>query len=64
LNVHAGLARFPDDGLTLDALVSKADIRALEGPSTRRPANGNGNGRVSPRPEVSAAATHEEKVGP
>jgi hypothetical protein len=64
LSVHAGLARFPDDGLTLDALVSRAGIRALEGPSTRRPANGNanGNGRVSPRPEVKAAAAHEEKV--
>jgi len=75
LSVHAGLARFPDDGLTLDALVSKAGIRALEGPPTRRPAhvnangnananahgNANGNGRVSPRPQV-RAATHEEKV--
>jgi hypothetical protein len=64
LNVHAGLARFPDDGLTLDALVSRAGIRALEGPSTRRPANGtaNGNGHLSPRPEVRAAASREEKV--
>lgn len=64
LNVHAGLARFPDDGLTLDALVSRAGIRALEGPSTRRPANerSNGNGRASPRPEITAAATHDERV--
>ncbi len=65
LNVHAGLARFPDDGLTLDALVSKAGIRALEGPSTRRPANGkggaNGNGHApAPRPEVRAATEVEE----
>jgi hypothetical protein len=68
LNVHAGLARFPDDGLTLDALVSKAGIRALEGPSTRRPANGangaNGNGRITPRAEVRAAEAHEESVSP
>jgi hypothetical protein len=77
LNVHAGLARFPDDGLTLDALVSKAGIRALEGPSTRRPANGanangangangnggNGNGRIAAR-AMRAAEAHEESVTP
>jgi hypothetical protein len=60
LSVHAGLARFPDDGLTLDALVSKAGIRALEGPSTRRPANGNG--RMHPRAEVKAAEAHDESA--
>ncbi|MGE0160393.1 MAG: hypothetical protein AB7T31_13365 [Gemmatimonadales bacterium] len=76
LNVHAGLARFPDDGLTLDALVSRAGIRALEGPPTRRPANGtngtngtngahaaNGkNGHApKPRPEVLVAERQEEQ---
>jgi hypothetical protein len=80
LNVHAGLARFPDDGLTLDALVSRAGIRALEGPSTRRPANGSANGSngsigsngsngrnghaPSPRAEVRAAERQEERVTP
>jgi len=62
LTVHAGLARFPDDGLTLDALVTRAGVRALEGPSTRRPANGNG--RVEPRAELNAAEAHEESVTP
>jgi hypothetical protein len=73
LHVHAGLARFPDDGLTLDALVTRAGIRALEGPSVRRPANGangtNGtNGRnghaPSPRAEIVAAERQEERVTP
>jgi hypothetical protein len=70
LNVHAGLARFPDDGLTLDALVSKAGIRALEGPSTRRPANvANGkNGHAPlPRADLRAAQKREalrKKVSP
>jgi hypothetical protein len=68
LNVHAGLARFPDDGLTLDALVTRAGIRALEGPSTRRPANGATNGRnghgPTPRAEVRAAEHQEERVTP
>jgi hypothetical protein len=68
LNVHAGLARFPDDGLTLDALVSRAGIRALEGPPTRRPANGASNGRnghgPTPRAEVLAAEQQEERVTP
>jgi hypothetical protein len=72
LNVHAGLARFPDDGLTLDALVSRAGIRALEGPSTRRPANATSNGTANgrnghgptPRAEVIAAEQQEERVTP
>jgi hypothetical protein len=70
LNVHAGLARFPDDGLTLDALVTRAGIRALEGPSTRRPANGvaNGHGKnghgPTPRAEVLTAEQQEERVTP
>ena len=66
LNVHAGLARFPDDGLTLDALVSRAGIRALEGPPTRRPANAMTNGRNGhgPRAEVIAAEQQEERVTP
>jgi len=68
LNVHAGLARFPDDGLTLDALVTRAGVRALEGPSTRRPANGATNGRnghgPTPRAEVRAAEQQEERVTP
>jgi hypothetical protein len=66
LNVHAGLARFPDDGLTLDALVSRAGIRALEGPSTRRPAkavaNGSNGHGPTPRAEIRAAEEQEERV--
>jgi hypothetical protein len=69
LNVHAGLARFPDDGLTLDALVSRAGIRALEGPSTRRPANGqssspNGHHAHTPRPGVRSAKQAKQRVSP